>query len=261
MGSQDCRFVVNARNMKNVYDVLVFGEDGGAEFCYESHEIGDGARNTCFTDQCWGSVYDIYYSKLCFSNSHHLFGCVGLKKSQYCIFNKQYTKEEYEVLVPRIIEHMMKTGEWGEFFPSALSPFAYNETVAQDFYTLDKATALAHGFKWKDPEEKAYLPQKVAIPEHIQQTPAEITQEVLACVDCGKNYKVIAQELEFYRKMGLPVPVKCHNCRHKDRAQLRSPRFLWNRPCQECGVALQSSYAPERTERVLCEACYLKAVD
>jgi hypothetical protein len=31
---------------------------------------------------------------------------------QYCILNKQYTKEEYEELVPKIIEHMKKTGEW-----------------------------------------------------------------------------------------------------------------------------------------------------
>jgi hypothetical protein len=25
---------------------------------------------------------------------------------EYCILNKQYTKEEYEILVPKIIEHM-----------------------------------------------------------------------------------------------------------------------------------------------------------
>jgi len=31
---------------------------------------------------------------------------------KYCILNKQYSKEEYEELVPKIIEHMQKTGEW-----------------------------------------------------------------------------------------------------------------------------------------------------
>jgi hypothetical protein len=40
------------------------------------------------------------------------FACVGLRHKQYCILNKQYTRDEYEVLVPRIIEHMKKTGEW-----------------------------------------------------------------------------------------------------------------------------------------------------
>ena len=32
----------------------------------------------------------------------------SLRNKSYCILNKQYTKEEYEELVPKIIEHMMK---------------------------------------------------------------------------------------------------------------------------------------------------------
>ena len=36
----------------------------------------------------------------------HCFGCVGFKHKQYCILNKQYTKEEYEKLVQKIIKQM-----------------------------------------------------------------------------------------------------------------------------------------------------------
>jgi len=39
--------------------------------------------------------------------------------------------------VPKIIEHMQKMGEWGEFFPSSLSPFGYNETVAEEYYPIN----------------------------------------------------------------------------------------------------------------------------
>ena len=28
--------------------------------------------------------------------------------------------------------------EWGEFFPSSISPFGYNETVAQDYYPMTR---------------------------------------------------------------------------------------------------------------------------
>ncbi|MBP7884916.1 hypothetical protein KAZ93_01885 [Patescibacteria group bacterium] len=35
------------------------------------------------------------------------FGCVGLKNHEYCIFNKQYSKEDYEVQVAKIISHML----------------------------------------------------------------------------------------------------------------------------------------------------------
>ena len=40
------------------------------------------------------------------SSVSNIFGCVGVQNKQYCILNKQYTKEEYEALVPKIIEHM-----------------------------------------------------------------------------------------------------------------------------------------------------------
>ncbi|USN57480.1 MAG: hypothetical protein H6766_03435 [Candidatus Peribacteria bacterium] len=75
------------------------------------------------------------YSFNCDSSSH-LFGCIGLRNKSYCIFNKQYTKEEYNALVPKIIEHMKQTGEWGEFFHPSLSPFGYNETVANEYYPV-----------------------------------------------------------------------------------------------------------------------------
>lgn len=62
-------------------------------------------------------------------NISNCFGCVGLHDGyEHCILNTQYTKEEYQLLVPQIIEHMMKTGEWEESFPPKLSSYGYNET-------------------------------------------------------------------------------------------------------------------------------------
>jgi hypothetical protein len=59
----------------------------------------------------------------CGKGSSNLFGCIGLRGKEYCILNKQYTKEEYETLVPKIIEKMKADGEWGEFFHQRISPF------------------------------------------------------------------------------------------------------------------------------------------
>jgi hypothetical protein len=67
---------------------------------------------------------------------------VGLRDKKYCILNKQYTKEEYEILVPIIIKKMKADGERGEFFPSSLSPFGYNETQAQEYFPLTKDEAV-----------------------------------------------------------------------------------------------------------------------
>jgi hypothetical protein len=87
----------------------------------------------------------VFYSDHCLNEIRDCFGCVGLHDNeQYCIFNKQYTKEQYEELVPKIIEHMQKAGEWGEFFPASLSPFGYNETHAQEYYPMTREEALCH---------------------------------------------------------------------------------------------------------------------
>jgi hypothetical protein len=93
---------------------------------------------------------NILYSAFCVNNCKNLFGCVGVKKDEYSILNKKYSREEYEVLVPKIIEHMKRTGEFGEFFPVSISQFGYNETSAQDYFSMTREQALQKGYKWRD---------------------------------------------------------------------------------------------------------------
>ena len=52
---------------------------------------------------------------------------------------------------------MKKRGEWGEFFPGMVSPFAYNETVASEYYPLFKTEAEKQGFRWFDKNEAELL--------------------------------------------------------------------------------------------------------
>lgn len=131
---QDCKWVYNARNVKMVYDMTVFGSKGSTEFCCDCHEIGMNVRNIFYSDQVWEGCHDIWYSKLCIKNCHNLFGCVGLQHQSYCIFNKKYAPKDYESLKTRIIEHMKTSGEFGEFFPMAISPYDYEETIAPIYY-------------------------------------------------------------------------------------------------------------------------------
>ena len=123
----------------------------------------------------------MYYCELCFGNQN-LFGCIGLRHKKYCILNKQYTKEEYEKMVAKIIQHMQQTGEWGEFFPKELSPFAYNETIAYEYFPLEKEEALAKGLRWyEDESEKMYRGPKYEIPDDIKDVNDEILKTILTC--------------------------------------------------------------------------------
>jgi Zn ribbon nucleic-acid-binding protein len=181
-------------------------------------------------------------------------------RGKYSILNKQYTKEEYEKLVPTIIEHMKQNNEWGEFPASQFSFFGYNETVAQEYFPLTWEQVLAKGWKWKDEDPKEYLPQNFQIPDSINAVLEDVAKEILTCEQCGKNYKIIPEELKFYKKMMLPVPRKCSTCRHMDRLKCRAPSKLWKSICAKCGIHMKSAYAPDRPEIVYCENCYLKAV-
>ncbi len=155
---------------------------------------------------------------------------------------------------------MKKTQEWGEFFPTGLSPFAYNETVAQEYYPLTNEEVLEKGWKWKEKDMSNHQKQTYIIPDNISEILDEICLEVLACKKCDKNYKIQKQELKFYKKINTPIPKKCPDCRHLDRTYLRNPRKLFSRNCDNCLLEVSTTFSPERTEKVFCEKCYLESV-
>jgi len=196
--------------------------------------------------------------------SSNNFGCCGLKKKQYCILNKQYSKEEYEELVPKIIKHMSSAGEWGQFFPIDMSPFAYNETLAHEFHPLTKKEAEMRGFKWKEfktekPDVKKIIPAD-SLPAYIKDVSNDIPDWAIRCEITGKLFKIIPQELKFYKQEQIPIPRKHPDQRHKERLAERNPLHLWNRKCDKCQKVIQSTYSPDRPEKVYCEECYLKEV-
>ncbi len=240
---QDCRYIYDAIDVKDSMDLY---HVGWAELMYECHAISNayGCRFCHFTYDNTNATYCD-----CTQNCKNVFGCAGLVRKEYCILNKQYTKEEYEELMPRIIQHMKepKRGaalqEFGEFFPIQFSPFGYNQSRAQEYYPLTKETAEAQGIRWSD-----YHPP---LPDSENLTTCEVT---------GRPFKLIKPELDFYKKMGLPPPRRHPDQRYADRMAQRNPRMLWKRKCVECSMDVLSSFRPDSTARVLCRFCYLARV-
>ncbi|MDD2487015.1 MAG: hypothetical protein PHS92_01450 [Candidatus Gracilibacteria bacterium] len=197
-----------------------------------------------------------------FNNCSEVFGCASLNNKKYCILNRQYTKEEYETLVPKIIEHMRKTGEWGEFFPISISPFGYNESAAMDHYPLSKEKILESGFKLSTYENPKPVVTKTIpaskLPEDIREIPDDILNWAIECEVTGRPFRIIKPELEFYRKHSLPIPRRHPDQRHLDRIKLRNPRKLYSRDCDKCGKGMNTTYSIDRTEIIYCEQCYDK---
>ena len=62
-----------------------------SQYCYEvlAHQM----FQLSFSSQCENS-FNMIFSKNC-SGCQDCFGCVNLKKKSYCIFNEQYSRDEY----------------------------------------------------------------------------------------------------------------------------------------------------------------------
>lgn len=258
-GGEDSKWIFSARDFKDCYDILAYGIKGEllldcVSVGYASKVIGSIGCENC---------ENIEYSLFCKKSAKNLLGCDGLKNAQYCILNKQYTKEEYEKIREHIVKELTDLGIYGLMMPPSIAPFAYNETIAQDNMPLTKEEAIAQGFRWEDDIQKTTgkeTLQPEQIPDHIRDVEDSILSEVLKCIDCERNYKITEQELLFYRKMILPIPRKCFYCRHRDRIEKRGPYKFWNRNCAKCEKEIITNYAPERPEIVYCEKCYQSEV-
>jgi len=253
---KDCKNVHSAFDMYNTEDCSFVSGSWG----YENCECVPMPVNSAFNLNSYGGA-DIYYTDTCMNDCNQLFGCVSLKHKKFCILNKQYSEEEYNKLMPRIIEKMGKDGEWGEYFDISLSPFGYNETVADEFFRITSAQAKKMGASWKEDEPISRYDGAVSmIPDNIRDTTEKILKEILACGKCGKNFKIIAKEFELYKNMNVAIPRNCPDCRHLERLEFRNAPKLYAGACAKCKAEVRTTYAPDRPETVYCEKCYLIAV-
>ncbi len=187
----------------------------------------------------------------CYSTENS-FGCISLRKKQYCILNKQYSSEEYEKLKSMCLQHMAETHTYGEFFPMNISPFAYNETIAQEYFPMTKQTAPT----WYDIPEKEYqIGGDIILCDAWAQDKEKAKEH-----KCTKAFRITPNERGVYEKYGIPLPTKCPNTRFFEKFSMRNPVRFYSRTCTNCGKDIETTYSPERKEMIYCEQCYQQAI-
>jgi len=269
-GMEDSRYsqFITVPSAKDCYDYSGWGN--GAERMYEALICGEGASNIKFSYSCYPNTLNVEYS-ICASAAKNCFGCASLKRKQYCILNKEYSKEEYEVLREQIIADMKKnpyideqgrTWSYGEFFPLKINPFAWNESNASKFFSKSKEEAIAQGFSWYDATPTVYTITLSLenVPDTIADTPENITDEVLGCEECGRGYKIAPLEFMLLKKANIPIPHHCPQCRQNSRFARLNPIKLWKRNCAQCDKEITTAFAPQRKEVIYCVDCYQKEI-
>ena len=253
---EDSRYLFSNKYVKDCYDLLGHGRN--SELLLDNVAVGT-SRNVIGS---WWTITssDIFYS-FGLRSCEKCFGCDSLRNARFCILNKQYSEEEYNKIIDVIISELKEKNLFGLYFPPQMAPFAYNETIGQDNFPLTKDEAQKLGYRWQDNLQITTGKETLKeISNHIDNIKDSITSEILACQSCGRNYKIIQQELQFYKKMNLPIPRKCFFCRHANRLKLRGPVEIFDRVCAKCQKPIKTTYPPDRPEIIYCEQCYQQEI-
>jgi len=229
--------------------------------------------------------------------------CIGLQNQQYCIFNKQYSKEEYEKLSSQLIDILKEQDIWGSNFPIEMMLFPYNDSKAYyefpvekvvylnpdksilrvenidvdgtgTVYVLEPEAFISKAYidmwwtqnidiTWRTQENNIDIPQDTPVLSagqipHISEIDDTILEKIILCEDTGKPFRIIAQELEFYKKYSLPIPRKHPDTRFKNRFKKLPWNTLYLRPCSQSGVETLTCW---KDQDIVCEQYYSNNLD
>lgn len=299
INSQNCTGdnIINSRNCKNCFVTYDSENTKYSYICNKASESMDvthvypssefsyysispiDSNKIYFSSFVQSNSYDIWYSDNCYS-SHDCFGSISLRNKSYCIFNKQYTQEEYFSLKEKIISQMNSVPylgknnriyKFGDFFPFEISPFDYNESVLQEYFPMTENEIIKNGYSWHNPIDKSYeiTISSKDLPLRVKEIGDNIIEETIECGhrgecshNCSTAFRILPGEMQIYKTLDVRIPDLCQNCRYAERISLRNPMKLWHRSCMKpgCTNEFETSYAPDRPEIVYCERCYQNEV-
>ena len=248
----------------------------GGQKSFENQTVLRGGMNFVanFSNDCSNCLY----IDNC-QNCMDCFGCVGLKSKKHCIFNKQYSPEQYNELKEKLIEHLKKHNEWGQFFPPWMSPFPYNTTVANLYFPLEKeqyedfvkvceelwppSAKLDKNNLWMDHVEGGKEGVEVISPPDSLfeiKNNEEVLTTVYTDLITKEPFRIMGRELGFYQKMKLPLPDRSFRNRYLERLRCYNPRKLDDRKCQKCSSKIKTSFAEGSPYIVFCEECFQNSI-
>jgi len=270
------------------------------DFCINNIQLSYNSV-TCFNSFNLISCVNVADSKNCYycsscNSCSNCIGCYGLKHSEYYIFNKQYTKEEYEKLAKQILAKLIKEDKWWKFINTNLSLFPYNDTVVNNIYPVKSIVDIKwnekiinkNGF-WKvilksdkfiseaildlgweikleilyrTKDHEVNIPNWLKIvdtkrfPDNIKNVWDEILDIGIICEESGRVFRITKTELEFYRKYQIPLPKKHFQIRQIEAFKQRPSWELYIRKCEKCSAEMLTIYSEEQRPHMYCEECF-----
>ncbi len=248
--SESMRYCFNIQTAgKSCQDYYCWGE--GAELIYECTVTGGGAFHCAYCDSCWYGVADLLYCQLC-HGSKSCFGCISAQKRSHCILNKQYSKDAYDKLALKLVEHMRETGEWGQYFPMRLSAHPYNISLAQRYFPLTYHEVRRQGLLWWEEDIKEF-PGAINASELPEGLPDSDDSITVRSAESQQPFRITTQEIKSYRKFGVPLPRTTYRERMEGRTKLVGKLKLVQRRCEKTGQQVLTAYDDESRVRIFAK--------
>ena len=206
------------------------------------------------------------------TNCEDCFGCVGLQRKRFHIFNQPYSEEEYRGRVDELKCAMLETGEYGRFFPLAFSSAYFGQSGAVMFLGSDPSLWKKLGGHVFDPESAGALGKDLAeaktymdstdVPASIDDLGDEWAGRPLFDRAYGRRYSLFKPEIAYYRRKRLAPPTQHFIYRMLDLVNESNKGIYSQRSCEQCHkkvtIACNIKY-PNR--RIYCKKCYLVYIE
>lgn len=183
--------------------------------------------------------YDVAYAHYLFQ-CQHLYWCGNLKNCEWCI----NCLESEHLFGCNYLQKKQKAF------------YILNQKVEEDFY-WKKTTEIKSELKEKEIYTLCDLIHKDLSQRKVDTDDSVVDKK---CKICGSDFKLISEEIAFYKKWDILFPAYCPNCRAEQRYKLRSERKMYKRICDSCKNTLISTFPPDSEYIVYCLKCYWKNI-
>lgn len=258
--SENVRHADGALSHKDSMDFLYSG--GHSSLLYMNTNIGSQSSKVKFSVSskfCTDSEF-IFNCK----NLNNCFMCFGLQNKSYCIFNKQYSEEDYFKIIDEIKTEMIKKGEYVDGPGFEFSAQAYNFSIGQILYPLtDEQIKKMGGYIAKESETNIgdmEVVEASELPQTINEVTDDILDKAIKCEVSGRPFRIIFSELSFLRRVGFPLPTVHPSIRMENRWRFSPVGRKYPMICAKCQKKTESLFNPKDGYILYCEKCYQQEV-
>ncbi|MBI4598778.1 hypothetical protein HY734_01110 [Candidatus Uhrbacteria bacterium] len=273
----DCFYAADA-TAENAYCAWSFGVSQGNAFCWGPANARDTylcvttpkSSGSKFCYRCMGAD-GCEYCIQC-ADCRFCFGCIGLKRKEYCMFNVQYSEEEYWRKVDELKCSMLERGEYGHFFPTAFATCYVPENGAALWCGATPGDLARLGGNAFDPNAEgatvktAFDPSAMRsvsdIPDSIGDLGDDWAGVPIYDAEAKRSFSFLKHEIELYRALRIAPPNRHFIPRFIEAATAGQAVAFEKRACANCSKPLTVSACPRYPDRrIYCRECYLSHIE